>query len=264
MKSNGQIAVDQYVFAGARRSIGWISNHKLGNIMQSANNVLTVSNLQVSYNGNQIITDLSFTVAKSDILIILGPNGAGKTTLLRALLNLLPYQGSVSWHAKNISYLPPQEFLQRQNLPPLNIEEFFSFKTNDIETVKSMLTEVGLDETLLKRQFSALSTGQFQRMLIAWALADDPDVLILDEPTSGIDVGGEETVYSLLHKFWLKQRLTILLVTHDLNVVWEYGTRVLCLNRKQMCMGKPDEVLTPEQLKQLYGTGIKFYKHQHR
>ena len=61
-----------------------------------------------------------------------------------------------------------------------------------------------------------------------------------------------------------KQKLTILLVTHDLNVVWEYGTQVLCLNRKQMCMGKPDEVLTPEQLKQLYGTGIKFYKHQHR
>ena len=91
-----------------------------------------------------------------------------------------------------------------------------------------------------------------------------PDVLILDEPTSGIDIGGEETIYSLLHKFWQNQNLTILLVTHDLNIVWEYATQVICLNKQQMCMGKPDEVLTPEQLKTLYGTGVKFYKHQHR
>lgn len=127
-----------------------------------------------------------------------------------------------------------------------------------------MIAEVGLDESLLSHQFSELSTGQFQRMLIGWALLDNPDVLILDEPTSGIDLGGEETIYSLLHKFWQNQNLTILLVTHDLNIVWEYATQVICLNKQQMCMGTPDEVLTLEQLKTLYGTGIKFYKHQHR
>ncbi|NOR71430.1 MAG: ATP-binding cassette domain-containing protein [Methylomarinum sp.] len=232
--------------------------------MVNKNVVLTVSNLQVAYEGNRIISDLSFTVEKRDILIILGPNGAGKTTLLRALQNLLPYQGSVSWNAQKISYLPPQEFVQRQNLPPLNIEEFYAFKTSDSNTIKSMIADVGLDESLLSHQFSELSTGQFQRMLIGWALLDNPDVLILDEPTSGIDIGGEETIYSLLHKFWQNQNLTILLVTHDLNIVWEYATQVICLNKQQMCMGKPYEVLTPEQLKTLYGTGIKFYKHQHR
>ena len=232
--------------------------------MVNKNVVLTVSNLQVAYEGNRIISDLSFTVENRDILVILGPNGAGKTSLLRALQNLLPYQGSVSWNAQKISYLPPQEFLQRQNLPPLNIEEFYAFKTSDSNTIKSMIADVGLDESLLSHQFSELSTGQFQRMLIGWALLDNPDVLILDEPTSGIDIGGEETIYSLLHKFWQNQNLTILLVTHDLNIVWEYATQVICLNKQQMCMGKPDEVLTPEQLKTLYGTGIKFYKHQHR
>jgi len=232
--------------------------------MVNENAVLTVSKLQIAYEGDRIISDLSFTVKKRDILIILGPNGAGKTTLLRALQNLLPYQGSVSWNAQKISYLPPQEFLQRQNLPPLNIEEFYAFKTSDSNAIKSMIVDVGLDESLLNHQFSELSTGQFQRMLIGWALLDNPDVLILDEPTSGIDIGGEETIYSLLHKFWKNQNLTILLVTHDLNIVWEYATQVICLNKQQMCMGKPDEVLTPEQLKTLYGTGIKFYKHQHR
>jgi len=232
--------------------------------MASKNSVLTVNNLEIAYEGKHIIRDLSFTVEKRDILIILGPNGAGKTTLLRAIQNLLPYQGTVSWNTQKISYLPPQEFLQRQNLPPLSIEEFYAFKSSDSSTIKSMIANVGLDENLLTHQFSKLSTGQFQRMLIGWALLDNPEVLILDEPTSGIDIGGEETIYSLLHKFWKNQGLTILLVTHDLNIVWEYATQVICLNQQQMCMGKPDEVLTPEQLKILYGTGIKFYKHQHR
>lgn len=232
--------------------------------MLNENTVLTVSKLQVAYEGEQIISDLSFAVKKKDILIFLGPNGAGKTTLLRALQNLLPYQGSVSWNAQKISYLPPQEFLQRQDLPPLSIEEFYAFKSSDSNIIKSMIVEVGLNESFLSHQFNELSTGQFQRMLIGWALLDNPDVLILDEPTSGIDIGGEETIYSLLHKFWQNQNLTILLVTHDLNIVWEYATQVICLNKQQACMGKPDEVLTPEQLKTLYGTGIKFYKHQHR
>ncbi len=232
--------------------------------MDNEKEILNVQNLQIAYEDQQIISDISFTVNQRDILIFLGPNGAGKTTLLRALQNLLPYQGTVSWNAQKISYLPPQEFLQRQNLPPLNIEEFYSFKTTNSNAIKSMIADVGLDKSLLTHQFSELSTGQFQRMLIGWALLDQPDVLILDEPTSGIDLGGEETIYSLLHEFWQHQNLTILLVTHDLNIVWEYATQVICLNKQQVCMGTPDEVLTPEQLKTLYGTGIKFYKHQHR
>lgn len=232
-------------------------------IMTNDNKVLEVSNLHMSYDGQAIIEGLTFSMAQRDILIVLGPNGAGKTTLLRGLLNLLPYQGSVIWHARKIGYLPPQESLQRQGLPPLQLAEFFHFKTHDTGSIKAMLSDVGLDDSFLSRQFNELSTGQFQRMMIAWSLLDNPDVLILDEPTSGIDIGGEETIYSLLHKFWQKQNLTMLLVTHDLHVVWEYATQVLCLNRQQMCMGKPDEVLTLEQLKQLYGTGIKFYQHRH-
>lgn len=232
--------------------------------MAHENAVLKVSNLDVAYDNVSVISDLSFAVDKREILVILGPNGAGKTTLLRALQNLLPYQGTITWYAQKIGYLPPQEFLQRQNLPPLTIAEFYAFKKSGEGDVSEMLSRVGLDEGLLSRQFGDLSTGQFQRMMIGWALLDNPDVLILDEPTSGIDVGGEETIYSLLHQFWQNQELTILLVTHDLNIVWEYATQVICLNKQQMCMGKPEEVLTPEQLKSLYGTGIKFYRHQHR
>jgi zinc transport system ATP-binding protein len=89
-------------------------------------------------------------------------------------------------------------------------------------------------------------------------------VLLFDEPTSGIDVGGQETIYSLLHRFWKERNLTILLVTHDMNVVWEHAETVLCINKAKLCYGKPRTVLTPEELEKLYGSGIKYYEHTHR
>ncbi|MBN2699872.1 MAG: metal ABC transporter ATP-binding protein [Methylohalobius sp. ZOD2] len=226
--------------------------------------ILTVEGLSVSYGREHILQDLSFSLNEGDVLVILGPNGAGKTTLLRALLDLIPHRGTVTWQTRNISYLPPQEFLQRQDLPPLSVEEFFHLKTHDRDAIARIFREVGLDETLLQRQFGTLSTGQFQRMLIAWALVGDPEILVLDEPTAGIDLGGEETIYTLLEQFREIKTLTILLVTHDLHVVWEYATTVLCLNRKIRCMGKPQDVITPEQLQALYQTGVKYYQHRHR
>jgi ABC-type Mn2+/Zn2+ transport system ATPase subunit len=225
--------------------------------------ILKVKNLNVALDGEEIIKDLTFEVKERETLIILGPNGAGKSTLLRTLLGLVPYAGEVTWGTRSISYLPPQELFQRKDLPPLDIEEFFKFKNVSHEKISNIFSAVGLEPSLLKRRFGAVSTGQFQRMLIAWALVDEPRVLLFDEPTSGIDVGGQETIYSLLHKFWLERNLTILLVTHDLNIVWEHGDNVLCMNKKTLCYGKPREVITPEGLEEIYGTGIKFYKHQH-
>ena len=226
--------------------------------------ILSVQDLAVTFGDTVILRDLSFSVAAGAVFVILGPNGAGKTTLLRALLDLIPHGGSVTWRTRSISYLPPHEFLQRRELPPLDIEEFFRFKTRNLADIKRVLAEVGLGEPVLRRQFGSLSTGQFQRMLIAWALVDDPDVLVLDEPTAGIDVGGEDTIYTLLNRFRQSKPLTILLVTHDLQIVWEYATMVLCLNRQKLCMGAPEEVLTPQRLKDLYGGGVKYYQHQHR
>lgn len=226
--------------------------------------ILKVENLSIQFNGEEILKDINFTVNQGETLIILGPNGAGKTTLLKALLGLIPHQGKVVWKTKNISYLPPQELVQRKYLPPLTIEEFFKFKDVSDKKILKIFKEVGLDPLLLKRPFSAISTGQFQRMIIAWALVDDPDVLLFDEITYGIDIGGEETIYSLLHRFWEQRNLTILLVTHDLNVVYEHANNVLCLNKKKLCYGKPKRILTPKNLREVYGTGVKFYKHTHK
>ena len=226
--------------------------------------MLKVENLDVVFDGLEVITDLSFQVKEGEVLVILGPNGAGKTTLLRTLLGLIPYKGEIIWATKNISYLPPQELFERRGLPPLSIEEFFRFKDVSIERILNIFELVGLDPSLLKREYGALSTGQFQRMIIAWALVDNPSVLLFDEPTSGIDIGGQKTIYSLLHRFWKERNLTILLVTHDLNVVWEHAETVLCMNKEKLCYGNPHKVLTPEELEKIYGLGIKYYEHTHR
>jgi len=226
-------------------------------------NILTVENLTVELAGEEIIKDLSFSVKERDSLVILGPNGAGKTTLLRALLGLVPYQGKIEWATKDVSYLPPQELVQRTSIFPLTVKDFFSFKKVSQRQVVEILKAVGLPSKILSKGTCTLSTGQFQRLIIAWALVDNPKVLLFDEPTSGIDVGGQETIYSLLHKFWKKRNLTILLVTHELNVVWEHANNVLCLNKKGLCFGSPNIALSPEKLRELYGVGVKFHKHTH-
>jgi len=225
--------------------------------------ILNVKNLSVSLNGEEILKDLSFNVKRGEVLVILGPNAAGKTTLFKTILGLLPYSGQVEWNTKRISYIPPQELLHRKDLPPLILEDFFRFKKVNYGQISQALNLVGLGPSILKKAFAALSTGEFQRMLIAWGLVDHPEVLLLDEPAYGIDLGGQETIYSLLHAFWKEHNLTILLITHDLNIVWEQANSVLCLNKSYFCYGKPQEVITPQQLEKLYGTGIEFYKHSH-
>jgi ABC-type Mn2+/Zn2+ transport system ATPase subunit len=225
---------------------------------------LEVEDLNVQLGGQKIINDLSFELKKGETLVVLGPNGAGKTTLLRALLGVIPYQGKVSWSVKNISYLPPNELLQRREILPLTVEDFYNLKNISGDRVTESLNSVGLDKDVLKMRIAHLSTGQFQRLNIAWALVDKPDTLLFDEPTSGIDIGGTETIYSLLHTFWEKYQMTIILVTHDLSVVWEHADNVLCLNKHGLCYGAPQKILTTENLQQLYGTGVKYYHHKNK
>jgi len=222
---------------------------------------LQVKNLTIELNNQKIVEDLNFEVKKGETLVILGPNGAGKTTLLRALLGIIPYQGKVKWTVKNISYLPPQELMQKKEMLPLTTADFYDLKDVSEHQAVESLKLVGLPSDIYSKRVARLSTGQFQRLSIAWALVDQPDTLLFDEPTSGIDIGGTETVYSLLHKFWKKQKLTIILVTHDLSIVWGHADKVLCLNKKGLCYGAPDHALTTENLKNLYGTNVKYHKH---
>jgi len=234
--------------------------------------VLKVENLSVEFNDHQVIKDLNFSVNKGDVLAIVGPNGAGKSVLFRALLGLIPYFGNINW-APNIkvSYVPQRFNIDREI--PLSVAEFFKFKTTNNEKIINALREVGLSdpqhddfhlkEHVLKQRLGWLSGGQMQRVLIAWAMLDNPDVLLFDEPTSGIDIGGEETIYNLLKKLNEDHKMTILLISHELNIVYKYATSVMCINKEMICYGAPNEVLDPAALAKLYGGHASFYKHDH-
>lgn len=224
------------------------------------NYVLKVKNLNVKLDNEKVIENLSFEVKEGDILTILGPNGAGKTVLLKVLLGILPYEGEVRWgEGVKIGYVP-------QRLPfikdvPMSVEEFFKLKGAGWKETEGILNSLGFGRDFLAKKIGWLSSGQFQRILVGWALIKNPNVLLFDEPTSGIDLEGEETIYALLLKLKEKRNLTILLVTHDLNVIYKFSNFVVCLNKNPICRGEPKEVLTPEVLNKLYGEEVKFYEH---
>lgn len=226
--------------------------------------IIAVANLSVAVQNHEILQNISFAVHEKEVLVIIGPNGAGKSTLLRALLGLVAYRGSVEWRINTrIGYIPSQERINREAIPPISVEEFFYIKKSSRSVTANLLESVGLAPRIIDASLKNISTGEFQRMLIAWALVNDPEVLLLDEPTVGLDIGGEETIYTLLHALWKERGLTILLVTHSMHIVWQYAQHVLCLNKTVLEYGVPEKVLTREMLEKIYGKGVSLYEHRH-
>ena len=230
-------------------------------MLNMENIILRVKNLNVELEREKILENLNFEVKKGEVLTILGPNGAGKTVLLKTLLGILSYKGEIEWkRGIKIGYVP-------QRLPfikdiPMSVREFFQLKDVSEKEIKEILNSIGLKEEILEKKIGELSSGQFQRILVGWALSSNPQVLLFDEPMTGIDIGGQESVYNLLEKLKREKNLTILLVTHDLSIVYKFATNCLCLNKKVLCYSTPKE-LTTERLSQLYGGEIKFYEHKH-
>ncbi|MBI2640288.1 MAG: metal ABC transporter ATP-binding protein [Candidatus Sungbacteria bacterium] len=229
--------------------------------------VLEVNNLSVTFDSEEVLRGISFSVKRGEALAIIGPNGAGKTVLFRALLGLIPYEGEIRWQEKiRIGYVP-QKFLLDRSVP-LTVQEFFLLKSphfwfppgSFLEHLEHELKLVGLSQQILSRPLGELSGGELQRILVSWAMLDHPDVLLFDEPTAGIDLGGEETIYNVMHRLQDERGTTVLLISHDLNVVYRHAQNVLCLNRRMVCHGSPQEVLNPEELIKVYGEG-GFYHH---
>lgn len=232
--------------------------------------MLKVENLSVSFGDFNVFHDISFEVKKGEAIAIVGPNGSGKTVLFKALLGFLPHQGKIEW-AKNIKIgYVPQKLAVDANFP-ISIRDFFGFKTKSKQAIAEALNSVGIsgDEKhlhhhILNKKLGALSGGQFQRIMIAWAIINKPDILLFDEPTSGVDVGGEETIYNLLHKLQTQNKLSLVLISHDLNIIYHYADKVMCLNKEMVCFGEPHEVLDPASLSKLYGGEARFYHHEHQ
>ena len=231
--------------------------------------ILEVRDLSVTFGNQEVLKNVSFSVNEGNILAIIGPNGAGKTVLLKALIGLTLYDGEVKWRSDiKIGYVP-QRLPETESLL-LTVKEFLILKSKHLffkdkewlSAINHELESVGLSSTILERQLKNLSRGQFQRVLIAWAILGHPNVLLFDEPTAGIDLAGEDTIYNLLRRLHQDRGLTILLISHDLNIVYRYANNVLCLNKERLCFGEPQKALTNEQIEKLYGKNV-FYHHKH-
>ena len=226
-------------------------------------NALEVDHLSVRLERAEVIHDLSFWVPKGTSLAVIGPNGAGKTVLFRALIGALPHTGTVRWaDGTRIGYVPQRLDLER-NLPVTGDDllraraRLSSAARGDIDPV---LARVGLVPEILEKPIGALSGGQFQRLLMAMALLGDPTVLLLDEPTAGIDEPGQERVTETVRRLQ-RGGVTVLMISHELNVVYRFADKVLCLTRANAYCGAPRQVLTPELLEQIYGEPVAFHVH---
>lgn len=230
-----------------------------------------VQNLSLKIGGHIILEDVTFSVEKGDVVAIIGPNGAGKTTLLRAIMGLVPYEGRIIWHEiAKIGYVPQRFAFDRAY--PLTVEELFLLKHDrqsfwlpskaQLADITKALSHTHV-ENLRYQRIGELSAGQLQRVFIAYALFGQPDLLLFDEPMASIDISTEITVYGLLREISQELNLTLMLVSHELSVVYSYATNVVCLNRRMACYGIPSEVLSPEQLQALYGPETAFYGHDH-
>ena len=226
--------------------------------------ILSVKDLTVTLDGRSVLSNLSFELHEGELLAIIGPNGAGKTVLLRTLLHMLPYQGEIRWmESARIGYVPQRVAADRQL--PLSASDLLNAKARflklsqaDIERATSV---ADLTPELLNTNMGILSGGQFQKVLIAMALLGQPNVILFDEPTASLDELTEERVYELLHRLEEDYGIAIVLVSHDLSVVYRYATTVLCIGKGKPCFGPPKEVLTPEALEALYSAPPKYYQH---
>ena len=228
--------------------------------------ILSVRDLKIQFGTRAVIKDLSFMVDPGDSLAIIGPNGAGKTVLLRALLGLLPYEGAIEWTPDaKLGYVPQKIAADRQL--PLHINDLLEAKARllkiSAQDVRSVSARVGLTPELLDTSVGILSGGEFQKALIAFALLGNPNVLLFDEPTASLDELAEAHIYELLRDLQRERHMTVLLVSHDLSVVYQFATKVLCLSKGKTCFGPPREILTPETLEAVYSAPVKFYAHHH-
>ena len=232
----------------------------------SAGKTLEVNNLSVHLDTTRVLKDLSFSVVKGSAVAIIGPNGAGKTVLLKTLIGSLPFAGTVRWApGVRIGYVPQKLDLERDipitGIDFLNARAAVARKpAADISTARAL---VGISPEVALRSIGAMSGGQFQRLLIAFALVADPNVLLLDEPTAGVDEPGQEQLNQLVQRLQKNQNLTVLFISHDLSVVYQYADNVLCLSSEHAWFGPPSTILTPELLRQIYGGEVSFHVHDH-
>ena len=230
-------------------------------------NLITVKNLSVTYGLNTVLKGVDFEIELGEIVTIVGPNGSGKTSLLKAIIGAIqPAEGSVTLKPRlKVGYVPQR--LNFESTLPITVERFVRLTGKiDQKSCISALETAGVPE-LLKSQMSELSGGQFQRVLLARALLGNPEILILDEATQGLDQPGSASFYRQLETVRQNTGCAVLMISHDLHVVMSASDRVICLNGHVCCAGTPAVVASTPEYKALFGDGtdgaLALYRHDH-
>ncbi len=213
-----------------------------------------------------LVKGISFEISQGQIVTLIGPNGSGKTTTAKMILNIMnPDDGQITRKTNKMAYVP-----QKINIDwtmPLRVIDFMKITNNlNNNQVLESLNTTGVDK-LLYNQIHNLSGGEFQRVLIARAIAKKPDLLVLDEPVQGVDYNGEIALYNLIKKISVNLNCGILLISHDMHFVMSTTDHVVCLNGHICCSGTPSSVIkNPEYIK-LFGEHnsetLSYYQHHH-
>jgi zinc transport system ATP-binding protein len=240
--------------------------------------IAEIDRLSYAYSGNLVLDNISFTIDEGDILGIIGPNGAGKTTLFSCMLGLLDdYTGTIKILGddikkkngkvfKSIGYIPQKKTIE-QNFPA-TVEEIVSLGITTIGKTSKEKIALALETVDLlaqkDRRVGELSGGQQQRVLIAKAMVNNPKLLILDEPATGIDLEMQNRFYSLLKKLNQENKITIIWASHDLDAVNRLATSVACINRSMFFHGKTYEFFeNPDLLKAYSESSMQAHMHLH-
>ncbi len=227
------------------------------------NNIIEVDNVSFLYNNENVLENINFQVHKGDYLGIVGPNGAGKTTLIKIMLGLLsPASGSVKIFTDKIGYVPQKAISFDENFPATAKEVVAMGNFKNKKAVEDAIEKVGMSE-FKNKLIGELSGGQQQRIFIARALAAEPQVIFLDEPTTGVDQESQDEFYNLLKKLNQQMGLTLVLVSHDIEKVLKEAMHIACIDRTLVCHSSPKEYLQSVSDSEL-GQDIKILPHHHK
>ena len=220
--------------------------------------LIAVNDVSVAFGANTVLEDISFTLSPGKIITLLGPNGAGKSTIVRVVLGLTePTSGTVTrTPGLTVGYVPQKLYLDPTM--PLTVARFLRLKRGVSKVNAAHLTG---------KPMQRLSGGEMQRVLLARALLARPQLLVLDEPTQGVDVNGQVALYDLITRLRDELNCAVLMVSHDLHLVMAKTDTVLCINRHICCSGEPDVVAAHPEFTAMFGsraaTQIGVYRHHH-